>query len=220
MLQSPTENPKMVCFLPDKSLAAVNESGGTLNLWSTRDGQLLSQYMDGSEILSIQAIQSKPFIAVFTSDRKIRIYHTGVRRKYNEMQCLIKEAGETTAKQMVAHQEIPLIANTDGRRHLETRFFEERMSYGKSIGQWKRHSFPTGRRIIDSDILDIAFNVHNQQLVAILANGRILFCNDKNCTYKDSFKIITAFNVNAYDFRGCVCDDELKEQLKRNGAVV
>ncbi len=220
LLQSPTENPKMVCFLPDKSLAAVNESGGTLNLWSTRDGQLLSQYMDGSEILSIQAIQSKPFIAVFTSDRKIRIYHTGVRRKYNEMQCLIKEAGETTAKQMVAHQEIPLIANTDGRRHLETRFFEERMSYGKSIGQWKRHSFPTGRRIIDSDILDIAFNVHNQQLVAILANGRILFCNDKNCTYKDSFKIITAFNVNAYDFRGCVCDDELKEQLKRNGAVV
>lgn len=220
LLQSPTENPKMVCFLPNKSLAAVDESGATLHLWSTRDGQLLSQYMDGSEILSIQAIQSKPFIAVFTSDRKIRIYHTGVRRKDDRMQCLIKEAGETTAKQMVAHQEIPLMAGTDGRRHLETRFFEERKSYGKDIGQWKRHSFLAGRSIIDSDILDIAFNVHNRQLVAILANGKILFCNDKNCAYRDSFKIITAFNVNAYDFRGCICADELKEQLKRNGAVV
>ena len=220
LLQSPTENPKMVCFLPDRSLAAVDERGETLHLWSTRDGRLLSQYMDGSEILSIQAIQGKPFIAVFTSDRKIRIYHTGVRRVYDGMQCLIKEAGETTAKQMVAHQQIPLIANTDGRRHLETRFFEERRSHGKDIGQWKRHLFPIERRIIDSDILDIAFNVHNQQLVAILANGKILFCNNKNCTYHDSFKIITSFNVNAYDFRGCICADELKEQLKRNGAVV
>ena len=220
LLQSPTDNPKMVCFLPNKMLAAVDESGTTLYLWSTRDGLLLSQYMEGSEILSIQAIQSKPFIAVFTSDRKIRIYHTGVRRKDDEMQCLIKEAGETTAKQMVAHQEIPLIACTDGRRHLETRFFEERKSYGKDIGQWKRHLFLIGRSIIDSDILDIAFNVHNSRLVAILANGRIIFCSDKNCTYHDSFKIITAFNVNAYDFRGCICADELKEQLKRNGAVV
>ena len=220
LLQSPTENPKMVCFLPDRSLAAVDESGKTLYLRSTRDGSLMSQYMDGSEILSIQAIQSKPFIAVFTSDRKIRIYHTGVRRKFNEMQCLIKEAGETNAKLMVAHPEIPLIANTDGRRHLETRFFKEWKSYGKEIGQWKKHLFLKNKGVIDSDILDIAFNVHNQQLVVILANGKILFCNDKNCTYHDSFKIITAFNVNAYDFRGCVCNDELKEQLKRNGAVI
>ncbi len=220
LLKSPTENPKIVCFLPDKSLAAVDESGKTLYLWSTRDRRLLSQYMEGSEILSIQAIQSKPFIAVFTSDKMIRIYHTGVRQKYDNMQCLIKEAGKTIAKQMVAHQEIPLIANTDGRRHLETRFFEERRIFNKDIGQWKLHKFPSGKLVIDSDILDIAFNVHNKQLIAILANGKILFCKDKDCAYRDSFKIITAFNVNAYDFRGCICSDELKEQLKLNGAVI
>lgn len=218
LLKSPVPNPRIVCFLSDRTLAAVDERGRTLHLWSTRDGRLLSQHMDGFEILSIQPIQSKPFIAVFTSDNKIRIYHTGVRRDRDQMQCLIKEAGETTAKQMVAHQVIPLMANTDGRRHLETRFFEERTVYGKEIGHWKRHLFPSGRLVIDGDILDIAFNVQNHQLVAILANGKIMYCNDKNCTYRDSFKIITAFNVNAYDFSGCNCPEDLRTSLRRNGA--
>lgn len=218
LLKSPVPNPRIVCFLPDKTLAAVDERGRTLHLWSTRDGKLLSQYMDGYEILSIQAIQSKPFIAVFTSDKKIRIYHTGVRRDHDQMQCLIKEAGETTAKQMVAHQEIPLIANTDGRRHLETRFFDEWIVNGHERGLWKRHQFPSGRLVIDGDILDIAFNVHNHHLVAILANGKIMYCSDKYCTYRDSFKIITAFNVNAYDFSGCNCPEDLRISLRRNGA--
>ena len=217
-LNCPTANPKMVCFLSNGSLAAVDETGRRLHLWSTRDGKMLSQYMDGAEILSIQPIQSKPFIAVFTDDRKIRIYHTGVRMQYGGMQCLIKQAGETIAKQMVTHQTMPLIADTDGRRFLETRFHEAWTSYGKERGLWKRHQFQGGRLVIDSDILDIAFNVCHHQLVVILANGKIVFCDDKYCKYLDSFKIITVFNVNAYDFTNCVCSDEIRTSLMRNGA--
>lgn len=219
LLKSPVANPKMVCFMPDKTLAAVDERGTSLYLWSTRDGKILSQYMEGREIYSIQPIQSKPFIAVFTSDMNIRIYHTGVRREHNKMQCLIKEAGSTIAKQMVAHQEIPLMANTDGHRYLETRFFKEWKDNEKEKGLWYSHRMNQGRSVIDGNILDIAFNVRNQQLVAILDNGRILFCSDKECLYRDSFKIITAFNVNAYDFSQVVCSEQLKQSLKRNGAL-
>ena len=40
----------------------------------------------------------QPFIAVFTKDKLIRIYHTGVS------QCLRKEAGYSTARLLVVHQ--------------------------------------------------------------------------------------------------------------------
>ena len=216
-LESPTPNPSMVCFLPDRTLAAVDKKGQTLHLWSTRDGNLLSQYMDGSTILSIQPIQSKPFIAVFTNDQKIRIYHTGVRKQYDKMQCLIKEAGETNAKQMVAHQERPLIACTDGRRYLETRFFKEWTSGGKDKGLWEQNKFRGNRHIIDGDILDIAFNLYNQQIVAILSNGKIMYCSDTHCKYIDSFNIIAAFNVDSYDFSHCSCSNDLRISLTRNG---
>lgn len=216
-LESPTPNPSMVCFLPDRTLAAVDKKGQTLHLWSTRDGNLLSQYMDGSTILSIQPIQSKPFIAVFTNDQKIRIYHTGVRKQYDKMQCLIKEAGETNAKQMVAHQERPLIACTDGRRYLETRFFKEWTSGGKDKGLWEQNKFRGNRHIIDGDILDIAFNLYNQQIVAILSNGKIMYCSDTHCKYIDSFNIIAAFNVDSYDFSRCSCSNDLRIPLTRNG---
>lgn len=53
-----------------------------------------------------------------------------------------------------------------------------------------------------------------------MLNPDLLFFNNKYCRYHSSFSIITAFDVNAYDFRGCVCEDSLKEQLKRNGALV
>ena len=219
LLNSPADSPNMVCFLPDGTIASTDRNGKALYLWSTRDGKILSQYMDGYDILSIQPINSKPFIAVFTSDQKIRIYHTGVRTQYGTMQCLIKEAGETNAKQMVAHQSIPLMACTDSRRYLETRFFSEWTSHGKEKGLWKKYRYSGGKGLIDGDILDIAFNPLNQKLVAILANGKIVYCSDKYCEYQDSFKIITSFNVDAYDFKDCICSESVQIALRRNGAL-
>ena len=133
------------------------------------------------------------------------------------MQCLIKEAGETNAKQMVAHQERPLIACTDGRRYLETRFFKEWTSGGKDKGLWEQNKFRGNRHIIDGDILDIAFNLYNQQIVAILSNGKIMYCSDTHCKYIDSFNIIAAFNVDSYDFSHCSCSNDLRISLTRNG---
>lgn len=213
-LESPVHNPKLVCFLPNEKLAAVDKFGRKLYMRSTRDDKMLSINMDGQDILSIQAVNGKPFIAVFTSDKFIRIYHTG------NGQCLIKQAGSSTASQLVAHQKYPLLADTDGRRYLETRYFEEQIKWGKEIGHWEFYPYRHEDPIIDSDILDVAFNVQNQQLVAILANGKIMFCNDRDCKFRDSFKIVTAFNVSAYDFSNCLCQAELKQQLMKNGANI
>lgn len=220
LLETPVPNPKMVCFLPNGTLAAVDETGKTLHLWSTRDGKRLSQYMDGYNILSIQPIQNNPFIAIFTSDNNIRIYHTGVRRNYgaNQMQCLIKKAGATNARQIVAHPSISLIAATDSHRYIETRFFREWKSDGHKRGLWERHPFLDRLHHIDGDILDISFNQRNNRLVVILANGRIMYCDSINCTYLDSLKIITSFNVNAYDFTNCICSENVTDALRRNGA--
>ena len=73
--------------------------------------------------------------------------------------------------------------------------------------------------MIDGDILDIAFNPFNEKLVAILANGKIVYCSDKYCEYQDSFKIITSFNVDAYDFKDCMCSESVQIALRRNGAL-
>ena len=56
-------------------------------------------------------------------------------------------------------------------------------------------------------MLAISFNEKNSQLVAILANGRIMYCNDKYCKYHDSFNMITGLNVEAYDFSKCICQE-------------
>ena len=73
---------------------------------------------------------------------------------------------------------------------------------------------------IRGSVLDIAFNDANHELVVILSNGEILYCHEKYCRYHSKMEIITNFNVDAYDFTGCVCESEIREQLKQNGAVI
>ena len=45
------------------------------------------------------------------------------------------------------------------------------------------------------------------------ANGRFVYCNDREYKYRDALKIITASTVSVYDLSDCVCLDELKSQL-------
>ena len=87
------------------------------------------------------------------------------------------------------------------------------------MGWWKEHPYHGPKDIIDGDILDIGFNVQNDQIVAVLSNGRIMFCSDDWTDYKYSFYIITAFDVAAYDFGEVQCSEELKDVLRRNKAL-
>ena len=76
------------------------------------------------------------------------------------------------------------------------------------------------RETIIGDILDISFNTENNELVAILSNGQIMFCHEKYCRFHSAIDIITNFNVDAYDFRGCICDDSVKKQIRQNGGEI
>ena len=53
-----------------------------------------------------------------------------------------------------------------------------------------------------------------------MSNGDINFYHEKYCRFHDKMEIITNFNVDAYDFKECICEPELKEQLKQNGAFI
>lgn len=216
-IESPIANPALVCFLNDGSLAAVDKKRKKVFLHSIRGGDVLTLYPDGSEILSIQSLKNQPFIAVICKDGIISLYHMGTGQRVRKLQT------ESNAKIVLVHPDLSLIADTDGSHSLETHNYYEWIGKGgRKMGRWYNNSYnpKASEPEIGGDILDIAFNPHSNQLVAILANGRIMFFNDKYCKYHDSFSIITAFDVDAYDFRDCICDDALKGQLTRNGALI
>lgn len=216
-IASPIAHPSLVCFLNNGSLAAVDSKGQKVYLRSTRDRAMLTLYPDGSEIVSVQALKNQPFIAVLCKDCIISLYHTGTGQRVRK---LSTKSGTSI---VVVHPDLSLIADTDGIRTLETHNYYEKQGWnGKKMGWWYDNPYLPNESEpeISGDILDIAFNTQLGELVAILSNGRIMFFKDKYCRYHSSFSIITAFDVNAYDFRGCICSDALKEQLVRNGAVM
>ena len=73
---------------------------------------------------------------------------------------------------------------------------------------------------IMGDVLDMAFNTENKELVVILSNGQIMFCHEKYCRFHSAVDMITNFNVDAYDFRGCICSESITNQIRQNGGLI
>lgn len=210
---SPFLTPRLVCFLNDGTIAAVNETGRILKFKSCRDGEVLTIYGDGAEILSIQSFKSQPFIAVATSDELISIYHVGNGKRVR----ILKSHNE--ANIVVVHPTLTVIAHSDGYHYLAIKNYYEKYYCGQPRGWWYDNLYKEEPKI-DSNILDMAFNGKNHFLVIIMANGRIQFLHEKYCKYESSFQIITAFNIDAYNFNKSICSSELTEVLKRNGAMI
>lgn len=181
---------------------------------SFRDGSILTFYGDGASINSISSFKEQPFIAVALEDGRLDIYHTGNGAVLRHLDL------PASNSMMVVHPQKTIIAESDGRRILRTHYFFEIEQNGQKRGWWKKHPYNGSHRVIDGDILDIGFNIQNDQLVAVLSNGRLLFCSDDWTDFRYSFNIITAFDVSAYNFSYVKCSEELKDTLRRNGAVV
>lgn len=213
-LDSPIPHPSLVCFLRDGSIAAVNSTGKTAKLRSFRDGSILTFSGEGASINSISSFKEQPFIAVALSNGKIDIYHTGNGHILRHLDM------PASNSMMVVHPQKTIIAESNGRRILKTHYFFEIEKHGQKRGWWKEHPYNGTHSLIDGDILDIGFNVHNDQLVAILSNGRLVFCTDNWTDFRYSFNIITAFDVSAYDFAQVKCSEDLKDTLRRNGVVL
>lgn len=216
-VESPVPDPGLVCFMNDGTLAAANKSRRSVFLHSIRDGRNLTLSPDGSEILAVQPLKNQPFIAVACKDGIISMYHTGTGQRVRKLQT------GSNPRIVAVHRDKNLIADTDGHHSLETHnYYEKKGRGGKMMGWWYDNPYQPGHSepAVSGDILDIAFNSKSNRLVAVLSNGCIMFFDDNYCKYHDSFGIILAFDVNAYDFRGCQCPPELKKQLLENGAVL
>ena len=121
---------------------------------------------------------------------------------------------------MVVSPENTVIACSNGARRFQTYNYFEKVVSGKKMGWWYSNSYPAGDPQIRGNVLDLAFNMENHELVVILANGQIVFCHEKYCRFHSATDIITNFNVDAYDFRGCICEDTIRDQIRQNGGFI
>lgn len=120
---------------------------------------------------------------------------------------------------MVVSPENTVIACSNGQRSLQTFNFYEKTVRGKKMGWWYPNPYSSQDPAIKGDVLDMAFNTENKELVAILSNGQIMFCHEKYCRFHSAIDMITNFNVDAYDFRGCICSESITNQIRQNGGL-
>lgn len=212
----PVANPGLVCFMNDGSVGAVGKRGQTFRFRSQKDGSAIEIDGGGPAIVSVQPFKNKPFVAVSTADGLLSIYHTGNGARVRKLEAERRGVCPTVT---VVHPSLTVAARTDGRRYLEINNFWEYEKDGQLRGRWYTNVFD-GHPGIKSNILDLAFNHANGLLTVVLANGEIRFHHEKYCDFKSSFRVITAFDVDAYDFHGVVCSPEIEEILRRNGAEI
>ena len=214
-LNNPCKNARIACFMPDGSVAMVGNNARKLKFRNSRTGEQAEIDSKSANIIGIQSLKNRPFIAVATDDRKINIYHTG--------DCLCKRHLDTDSGNymMVVHPELNVVANSDGSKRFEIQNYYEKNVQGQLRGWWYTNQYgKVDDPAINGDVLDIAFNTDIHELVVILTTGQILFCHEKYCRYHGKIEIITSFNVDAYDFRGCFCEKHILEQLRQNGALI
>ena len=208
------KNIKIACFMSDNSVAFVENNKRKVQYKNIRSGKYESVNSEAARIIGIDCFNNLPFIAVATNNSIISIYHTGDNMRKRIFNNAVGN------KIMVVNHDDNVIACTNGTKKIQTYNYYEYTKDNKKRGQWYRNVYPEKDPVIDGNILDIAFNTENQELVFILSNGRIIFCHGKYCRFHDSLEIITNFNVTAYDFHGCVCNESIKNQIIQNGGLI
>lgn len=212
-IEQPCKNAGLACFMSDGSIAAVGNNIRKVNFKNIRTRAYSEVNSQNAAVIGISSFKNEPFIAVATQDNVISIYHIG--------DCGRKKIFENAGNyMMVISPENTVIACSNGQRKLKTFNYFEKMASGKKMGWWYENPYDSRDPAINGDILDISFNTENNELVAILSNGQIMFCHEKYCRFHSAIDIITNFNVDAYDFRGCICDDSVKKQIRQNGGEI
>lgn len=206
---SPIRNPGIVCLLKDGSVAAADTMRGCLKFRSTRNGELFTIYPDNyKSVIAIHEFSKHPFIAAVDSSGLTSVYHSGTGQRLRKLQNNFK-VNLTTR-----HVDKTIMAHTDDKNRISIDFYKEIDVHGRPRGWWNQSC---SRERIDSRILDIAFNVHDQSLIAILSSGRIMYFTEDRCHLKRESYIIVAFNTDAYDFSNVRCSREVADILVQNG---
>jgi len=211
-IENLSRNSRIAVLMPDDSLATVGNNANFVLFKNTRSEAVARVNSQPTAVLGIFPLKKKPFIAIATQDNVISIYHTGTEQR-------LRIINSSAGNYMVSvHPEEGVIACSNGQRFGTHNFYEWQCE-GQNRGRWYSNSYK-GNHNVNGTVLDLDFNAANHELVVILSNGEILFCHEKYCDYHSKLDIITNFNVAAYDFRGCICSNEIREQLKQNGALI
>lgn len=212
--ETPCKNAGLACFMSDGSIATVGNNAYRVKFRNIRTGEYSEVNSQRTPVIGISSFNNEPFIAVATQDNVISIYHIG--------DCMRKRILNTDAGNymMVVNPENTVIACSNGQKKFQTFNYYEKVASGKKMGWWFSNPYSSEDPKIQGNVLDLAFNTENHELVVILTNGQIVFCHEKYCKFHGVTDIITNFNVDAYDFRGCICDDEISEQIRQNGGLI
>lgn len=209
-IENSCKNARIADFLPNGELVVVGNNDQKAILHSTRDGREMSLNSEDAAITGIYCVKAQPFVGLATSNQKLCFYHTGTGQKTD-----ILDIG-TANKMIVAHRNRNIVACSSGDNQFETfRHFAYKTDSGKNAGVWYQNR--TDHKF-HGDVLDMNFNEENEALVTIMSDGRIVYSQEWRCKYQDSIQIITDINVDAYDFTGVLCSDEIRENLRCNGA--
>lgn len=206
------KNSRIAAFMPDGNLIVVGNNANKAVFHSIRDGQELSINSEKDAVTGIFCMKRQPFVALATSNQKVSIYHTGTGRR---TRILTPSSGN---KIIVGHPSKDAIACSSGNDTFEIfNYFSFKTRDGIDAGRWYENVIDTK---LYGNVLDMDFNEMNGELVVIMSDGTIIYSHELYCKYHCSTKIITSFSVDAYDFTDVICDNEIKADLKNNGAVI
>lgn len=200
---------KYATVIPQNRIAIVSRSEKYVEFESVRDGRLFCLNSEMYNIKSVHAFQNQPFIAVVTTNGMMSVYHVeeGKRKR--------KLTPSRKYKMIAYHPVDNVVSFSDGRQHIETFRYFEWMKNGQKRGNWYGPSCPKFK--IQGNIIAIGFNTVQKEQIMIETNGTITFMNDRFCDFHSQTKVITNFSVNGYDFTGVICNEEIMEQIVRNG---
>lgn len=158
------------------------------------------------KIQGIYAFDKEPFIAVVTSNSLVSMYHTGTGQRTRKLQTHSNPGIIAWNEQKMA-----VACGSSYNKIIVFRYFS--WDNGRK-GNWYEAA-PKIR--IDGEILDVAFNYENEELIIITSLGRIYYLSDLFCDYHTQTQIINSFNVDAYDFADVICSENIKSELLMNG---
>lgn len=200
---------KYAALMRNGKLAVVDAKAQYAYFESIRSGKELKVNSEPGKIQGIFQFRQEPFLAVATTNRIVSMYHIGTGQR---TRILHPGAG---CKIFAGYTKKMAVACAGNKNRITVlRYFS--WDHGKK-GNW----FPAEPKYsLTGEVLDLAFNAENEELVVITTTGQIYYMSDLFCDYHSRTQVINGFNVDAYDFSGIVCSDEVKEQLKGNGAVI
>lgn len=211
-LENSKKSGKTATIMPNGELVAIGSDARKVTFRSIRGNWKLDINRENAPVTGLLFMKNEPFVAVATSNRKLSIYHTGTGQR---LRILEPVSGNDL---LVAHPGKDAIACSGGGSSFEIfNLYTKVQDDGQKRSWWYLNLLDIK---LDGKVLDMAFNETNKELVTIMSDGMIAYSHELYCRYHGCTRIITNFNVDAYDFTDVICDAEIWSVLTSNGALV